>query len=163
MRKSMMAIALSLAATSGTAWAGGATTTTTSTTTLPPACDDAETFDSTLCRLDELATDVAAQPELGPMATKLGGALSKARSNVNLARGQCDESDAKTAGKRLKKAIRRLIQYGHRLRGLKARKTIPDEIRTPYVDRGVAIQRDVEGLKDGLSCPSSPSGAFLSR
>ena len=166
-----MALSMVLvSALAGSALAGGSTTTsttivttTTSTTTsLPPVCSDEVSFESANCRLDELAAKVASESALGGMATKLSNALDKADSNVNLGGEQCDEGNAKTAGKRLKKASRRMIQYGHRLRSLKARKTIPDEVRMPLVDEGSAIQQDLEALKKGLVCPpASPSGAFV--
>ena len=163
----LMAIALMLG-TVGAAWAGGTTTTTTvtstsTTTSTVPACTDEATFDSTSCRLGELGSAVAAQPELAAFATKLGNALDKAKRSVNLGGDQCDQGNAKTAGKRLKKAIRRMIQYVHRLGSLRARQKItPDEIRVQYLDAGRAIQQDLEALKDGLACPpASPSGAFL--
>jgi hypothetical protein len=142
---------------------GTTTTTSTTTSTLPPACTDEVTFDSINCRLDELSAEVAGEPALGGLGTKLTGALNKADSNVNLGNEQCDAGDAKAAGKRLKKAIRRMIQYGHRLRSLKARKTVPEEVRTPLVEQGAAIQQDAEALRKQLVCPpTSPSGAFLS-
>jgi hypothetical protein len=157
-----------VSALGGSALAGGTTTTTTTiattttSTSLPPACTDEVSFDSANCRLDELAAAVAAEPALGGIGTKLGHALGKADSNVNLGSEQCDAGDAKTAGKRLKKAIRRMIQYGHRLRSLKARNTIPEEVRMPLVDEGSAIQQDLEALRKALVCPpASPSGAFL--
>lgn len=138
------------------------TTTSTTTTSVPPACTDEVSFESANCRLDELASAVATEPALGGLATKLGNALAKADGNVNLGDEQCDDGDTKAAGKRLKKAIRRMIQYGHRLRSLKARKTVPEEVRLPLVDEGVAIQQDLEALKQALVCPpASPSGAFL--
>ena len=165
----LLAIAASLMTTAATVRAQTSSTTTTTTigsttttsTSLPPACNVAQTFASTLCRLDELAADVAGQAELGPFAPKLGKALDKARRNVNLGYQQCADSDARKASTRLKKAVRRLIQYGHRLRGLRARKLLADEIRTVYVERGAAIQQDLRAMKRGLVCPSSPSGAFL--
>ena len=165
----MVAIGLALGMVGTQAWAGGTSTSTTTvtststTTTTISACPDAVTFDSTSCRLGELSAAVAAQPELASFATKLGNALDKAQRSVNLGGDQCDDSNAKTAGKRLKKAIRRMIQYGHRLRSLRARQKIqPEAIRLQYVDAGTAIQQDLEALKDGLVCPpASPSGAFL--
>jgi hypothetical protein len=172
-----MGLSLALvSALAGSALAGGVSTstttiittttiasTTTTSTSLPPACTDEVSFDSANCRLDELAAAVAGEPALGGLGAKLGVALNKADSSVNLGNEQCDAGDAKTAGKRLKKAIRRMIQYGHRLRSLKARKTVPEEVRTPLVDEGAAIQQDLEALRKQLVCPpASPSGAFVS-
>jgi hypothetical protein len=155
--------------TVGAAWAGGTSTTvttvtsTSTTTSTIPACTDEATFESTSCQLGELSSAVAAQPELAPFATKLGNALDKAQHSVNLGSDQCDQGDAKTAAKRLKKAIRRMIQYVHRLGSLRARQKItPEEIRVQYLDAGKAIQQNLEALKKALVCPpASPSGAFL--
>jgi hypothetical protein len=177
----MLAVVLSLGATQ--AFAGGTTTTTvvssttsttsiastTSTTTLGSTtsttlpCTDEQTLDSAACRLDDLATRVGNDAGLASIASKLQKALDIAENNVNDASAECDAGDAKAAGKKLKKAVRRLIQYGHRLRSLKSRKNIPAEIRQPYVDDGKAIQDDLKALKKALVCPpASPSGAFLS-
>ena len=136
---------------------------TTTSTTLPPSCVDAVTFDSILCRLDQASDDVANTPELGNAGAKLAGALDKATSNTNKASDSCNAADSKAAGKQLKKAIRRMIQYNHRLGSNKSRKTIPEEIRTPLLDDGRAIQEDMKALKKNLVCPpaGSPSGAFL--
>jgi len=137
--------------------------TTTTSTSLQPACTDEVSFDSANCRLDELTVAVAGEPALGGLATKLDRALDKADKSVTLGNEKCDSGDAKRAGKRLRKAIRRMIQYGHRLRSLKARKTIPDEVRMPLVDQGAAIQQDLKALRKQLVCPpASPSGAFVS-
>jgi hypothetical protein len=139
------------------------TTSTSTTTTPPPACTDAATFDSILCRLDEQSALVQTTPELGKAATKLAGALNKATSGTTKASDACDTGDTKAAGKQLKKAIRRMIQYNHRLGSLKSRKTIPDEVRTPFLDAGRGIQNDMQSLKKNLTCPppGSPSPAFL--
>lgn len=154
----------------GSAMAGGATTTsttvvttTTSTTTSTvPVCADEATFDSAHCRLDELSAAITGESGLASIATKLENAVDFANRNVALADEQCDAGDVKSTRGRLKKAIRRLIQYGHRLRSLKSRKTIPEEVRAPFIEDGVAIQRDLETLRKNLVCPpSSPSGAFL--
>jgi hypothetical protein len=174
-RFTMLAVALSLGATQ--AFAGGITngtvvsttstttlvSTTTTSTTLPPACTDEATFDSASCRLNDLATRIGADAGMASIAGKLQKALDIAENNTNDASGECAAGDAKAAGKKLKKAVRRLIQYGHRLRSLKSRKTIPDEIRQPYIDEGKAVQDDLKALKKALVCPpASPSGAFLS-
>jgi hypothetical protein len=138
------------------------TVTSTSTSTIP-ACTAEATFDSISCRLGELASAVAVQPELAPFANKLDNALDKARRNVDLGGDQCDDGRTRTAATRLKKAIRRMVQYRQRLRSGRARQKIQsEEIRLQYVDAGSAIQRDCKTLKKALVCPpASPSGAFL--
>ena len=175
-RISRAAIALAV----GTAWpamAGVTTTTTvtststtaitgtstTTSTTIASTCVDAATFDSILCRLDEQSALVQSTPELGKAATKLAGALNKATGATNKASDACNTGDTKAAGKQLKKAIRRMIQYNHRLGSLKSRKTIPDEVRMQFLDAGKGIQNDMQSLKKNLTCPppGSPSAAFL--
>jgi hypothetical protein len=157
-----------LVSTTSTTLVGTTTTTSTTvvgstTSTTIPVCTDEATFDSISCRLNELSAAVnAASGDLGNLAGKLDGALGKAQNSTTLASEQCDAGDAKTAGKRLKKAIRRMIQFNHRLGSLKARKTVPDEVRQPLLDEGKAIQQDMQALKKALVCPpASPSGAFL--
>ena len=138
-------------------------TTTSTTTTTVPTCSDEATFESARCRLGELSDAIAAASGLGTIATKLANAVDFADRNVGLASEQCNEGDLKSTRGRLRKSIRRLIQYGHRLRSLKSRKTIPEEVRAPFIDAGSAVQQDLEALRrGGLVCPpSSPSGAFL--
>jgi hypothetical protein len=156
-------VALVLSSTIGFALAGGPSSTTSTTTTLPSACTDAETFESAHCRLQELAGMINATPALGGLAAKLDHAIAFAERNVRLGDEQCDLGDTKRAGKRLKKAARRLIQYGHRLRSLKTRNTYPPDVLAPFVDAGDAIYTTVHALRKGLICPSaSPSGAFVS-
>ena len=156
----------------GAAWpamAGVVTTTstvvtsTTTSTTIPSTCVDATTFDSILCRLDEQSALVQSTPELGKAGTKLAGALNKATSATTKASDACNAGDTKTAGKQLKKGIRRMIQYNHRLGSNKSRKTIPEEVRVPFLDAGRGIQNDMQELKKNLICPppGSPSPAFL--
>ena len=167
-RRAVIAVALGAAYP---AMAGVSSTTTTTTTlvgsttstTLPPGCVSAATFDSILCRLDQESQDVANTPELGKAGAKLTGALNKATSNTTKASDSCNAGDSKAAGKQLKKAVRRMIQYNHRLGSNKSRKTIPDEIRTQFLDDGRAIQSDMQALKKSLVCPpaGSPSGAYL--
>ena len=143
----------------GSTIAGAQTTTT--TTTLPP-CTDEATFGSAQCRLDELSAAITAEAGLASIADKLENAVDIADRNVGNASDACNAADLKETRSLLKKAIRRLIQYGHRLRSLKSRNNIPPEIRTPFIDEGHAIQQDLEALRGNLVCPpASPSGAFL--
>lgn len=139
------------------------TTTSTTTTTLAPACIDAATFDSILCRLDEQSAIVQSSPDLGKTGAKLAGALSKATSATNKASDSCNSADSKASGKQLKKAIRRMIQYNHRLGSLKSRKNLPEPLRTDLLTAGKSIQNDMQSLKKNLICPppGSPSPAFL--
>ena len=62
------------------------------------------------------------------------------------------QGNAKTSGKQLKKVVRKLIQFSHRLRSNQSRKTIPEEIREPLAERADEIQEHAKELKDALSC-----------
>jgi hypothetical protein len=53
----------------------------------------------------------------------------------------------------LKKVVRALIQYGHRLRGRPARKKIPEEVREPFAVAADAIQEDAGTLRESVVCP----------
>src|SRR5262249_42898192 len=89
------------------------------------------TFASILCRLQALRQATAAAPALGALRRKLDQPLGKAIDRTTAAQQFCADSDAKHAKSRLKQVARQLIQYSHRLRGLKARKTAPADVREP--------------------------------
>lgn len=139
-------------------------TTTSTSSTLPFTCGSALTFTAIACRLDELAAQVAAaEPNLGKLGPKLSKALGKAETALNRGSEACAAGNTKKAGKQLKKAIRRMIQFNHRLGSLKARKAVPEEVRRPLLDTGRPLQNDMKTMKRGLTCPQpgSPSGAFV--
>jgi len=50
--------------------------------------------------------------------------------------------------------IRQLIQYSHRLRGKKARKTAPESVREPLASAADRIQDDAKTLRRVVRCPS---------
>src|SRR5262249_5414970 len=61
------------------------TSTTTTTTTLPGTCSPAVSFESTLCRLDLLATQVQGLGDIGAIAARLNGKLTNARGRTTAA------------------------------------------------------------------------------
>jgi CSLREA domain-containing protein len=128
----------------------------TTTTTVPVTCagvPEGPTFASILCRLAVLRDATSAATALGNLRPKLDQPLGKAIDRTEAAQAFCADSDAKHAKSRLKQVIRQLIQYSHRLRGLHARKTVPEEVREPLVAEADAIKADTSTLRRNLACP----------
>ena len=147
-----------------------ASTSTTSTTL--SMCTVEATFGSASCRLDDLLERVGTDEELGDLRAKLVTALERASSLVADANVLCDAGDRRGATLKLRKAIRRLIQYGHRLRGLSARRSVAEERQPrhrggPHARLAILLARptgnrptllpDLGALLDGQP-PDSPHG-----
>jgi hypothetical protein len=131
------------------------TTTTSTTTTVPAGCAGVPvgaTFASLNCRLAALIAAVQAEPQLGKQQAKLDKAAQKAKERKETAEAACAEGNAKMAGKQLKKVVRKMIQFSHRLRSNNARKNIPEEVREPLAETADEIREDAGELKDSLSC-----------
>ena len=130
---------------------------TTTTTTLAGGCatiPDGPTFASIRCRLEALRAATAATTVLGSLVPKLDQPLGKGLDRVGEAQTQCASGDAKHPKARLKQVIRQLLQYSHRLRGLKARKTAPTNVREPLAGVADGIGRDATMLRRTLRCPA---------
>lgn len=142
--------------------AGTATTTTTTTptsstttsTTLAGCAGEpvAATFASIDCRLADLIAAVEGEPQLGKLQTKLDRAAGRARDREQMAAEACGTGSTRTAKRRLKKVVRKLIQFSHRLRSAGARKKVPEEVRTPLIDAASGIQTDAQQLRGSLDC-----------
>jgi len=96
----------------------------------------------------------AATTVLGSLVTKLDQPLGKGLDRVGEAQAQCASGDVKHPKSRLKQVIRQLFQYSHRLRGLKARKTAPANVREPLAGAADGIGRDTTMLRRTLRCPA---------
>lgn len=130
-------------------------TTTTTSSTLPGDCtsvSDGPTFASLNCRLTALIAAVGSETQLGKLQPKLVKAAQKAKQRKEVAEGKCADGNAKASGKQLKKVVRKLIQFSHRLRSNAARKKVPEEIREPFAETADGIQQDARELRDELSC-----------
>jgi hypothetical protein len=164
-------LAAILACGVGTAGAGVTTTSTTpggstTTTTLPGGCDDDQSFDSILCRLDALIDATDASDDLGGQQAKLLSAANGARKLIRRARDKCAADGAqaeKKSGRDLRKAGRKLIGYKRGLTSNHARKQLDDSVREAFLDLVEPIADDVKALKGSVVCPppASPSGAFV--
>ena len=115
---------------------------------------DGATFASILCRLEALREATAGATPLGELRRKLDQPLGKAIDRTTAALQLCGGPDAKRAKTRLKQVGRQLIQYSHRLRGLKARNTAREDVREPLASEGDAIKIDAGTLRRALSCPA---------
>ena len=97
-----------------------------------------------------------AEAQLGKQQSKLDKAAQGAKAREEAAAAACTSGNAKTSGKQLKKVVRKLIQFSHRLRSNNSRKNIPEAVREPLAQEGDDIQADASALKGQLSCASSP-------
>ena len=132
-----------------------ATTTSSTTTTLPSGCAGVPvgpTFASLNCRLAALIAAVEAETRLGKLQPKLDRAAQKARQRKEAAEAACAGGNAKASAKQLKKVVRKLIQFSHRLRSNSARKKVDEVVREPLAEAADEIQQDARELMDGLGC-----------
>ncbi len=93
------------------------------------------------------------ESDLGTFGPKLVRVLSRARNDVDAASGMCASVQLKSARRRLKTAVRDLIQYAHHLKNLAARKKLPAALRNALLTAGDPIERDLGLLKSRLQCP----------
>ena len=94
------------------------------------------------------------ESDLGTSGPKLVQNLSKAKDAEEAGAGACAASNLKLAHQQLKRAIRDMIQYGHHLETLAARKKLPGALRTNLLAAGNPITDDAESLKRTVQCPA---------
>ena len=110
------------------------------------------TFASLNCRLAALIAAVEAETRLGKLQPKLEKAARKAKERKETAESACADGNAKASGRQLKKVVRKLIQFSHRLRSNSARKKVDEVVREPLAEAADEIQQDARALMDGLGC-----------
>jgi hypothetical protein len=133
------------------------TTTTTSTTlpTQPGGCSgvpDGATYASLNCRLAALIAAVQAESRLGAMQERLVKAAQTAKARKENAEAFCAEGNSKKANRHLKKTVRKMIQFAHRLRSNRARKNVDEAIREPLATAADGIQEDARTLSRDPGC-----------
>jgi hypothetical protein len=89
------------------------------------------TFASLNCRLAALIAAVEAETRLGKLQPKLDKAARKAKQRKEAAEVACAGGNAKASGKQLKKVVRKLMQFPHRLRSNFARRKVDEAVREP--------------------------------
>jgi hypothetical protein len=129
-------------------------TSSTTSTTLGGCAGEpvAATFASIDCRLADLIAAVEGEPQLGAFQPKLDRSAGRARDREQMAAESCAAGSTKAAKRQLKKVVRKLVQFSHRLRSGRARKRVPEEVRTPLTDAASGIQEDVRQLRDTVAC-----------
>jgi hypothetical protein len=147
----MMLVAATVVLAGGTPSTTTTSTTTSlasTTTTLPGGCLVEATFDSILCRLDNLVLVV---DQSGDLARLKGGALSSAKK----ARTQCGKAASAGTGKvastQLKKCGHTIDTFRHKLDSNNAHKLILKDVRDELRDTLAApIRTDVDTLRKHL-------------
>jgi hypothetical protein len=110
------------------------------------------TFASLNCRLASLIDAVRSESRLGKFQAKLLKTAQKAKTRKEAGEAACAGGNAKTAKKQLKKVVRQLIQFSHRLRSNNARKNVDQAVREPLATSADEMQRDARALMSHLAC-----------
>jgi hypothetical protein len=126
-------------------------TTTTTSTTLPAGCGTPSvSFASLICRLDALLASVQAAPDLGTTKAALVNGVTAARTKTQSAEASANAGSTRPANNALKKAARKMIDFGHRLRSLRSRKKIPAATRSGLLTQSQPILDDLKALRKQL-------------
>ena len=112
------------------------------------------TFAAIDCHLIALLARVTTESNLGASGPKLVQNLSKAKDAEEAGASACAASDLKLARQRLKQAIRDMIDYAHHLQTHRARKKLPEALRTDLLAAGNPITDDAKSLRDTVECPA---------
>jgi len=100
-----------------------------------------------ICRLDALAASIQAASDLGATKTPLLNGVNAARSKTQAG---STATSRKKASNVLKKAARKMIDFGYRLRSLRSRKKIPEATRAGLLAQSAPILADLKTLRDQL-------------
>ena len=93
---------------------------------------------------------VDAGQDLGKSKSALLAGVSAAREKKQAAESADAAGSTRRANNALKKSIRKMIGFGHRLRSLRSRKTIPEGTRMAFLDAAEPILADLQTLKSQL-------------
>jgi len=126
---------------------GTTVTTTTSTTTTLPACTSAPTLESIMCRLRALALMVQGEVSDRSLRDGLGSALAKSQSATQGAQAALAQGSRRRARAELVKAIRSLKKFTARLRSRRAKRLIPDKVRSDLQAKSGEVRQEVVALK----------------
>jgi hypothetical protein len=138
--------------TSSTSTSSSTTTSTSSTssTTLPPSCIAAPTFESILCRLDEVIAIVQGSDIPEPTRGNLLRSLTAARNKTAAGESRFDAGRTRGAKGKLKSAARSLNAVLFRLRSLNGSRRIPAELAAELTGLTSPIQADMLTLRGSL-------------
>lgn len=113
---------------------------------LLPTCTAAPTFESIDCRLDALIARLSAATDLGRLRTGLVNAATKAREKKLQAESFDAQGKAKQRRTALRKAVKKLSSFVHKLSSRSSRKIIPAETRQGFIDEANPIVTDLRTL-----------------
>jgi len=122
----------------------GTSSSTTSTTL--PGCAAVATYESIDCRLDGLVASLDAAQDLGRLKSGLVQAATKARTKKQQAEGFVATGKKKQEKTAMKKAVKALSSFLHKLGSRSARKLIPPATRQILTDQTKAILADMKTL-----------------
>ncbi len=128
----------------GVGQTSGSTTSTTSTTL--PGCAAVASYASIDCRLDGLVASLDAAQDLGRLKSGLVKVATKARTKKQQAEGFVATGKKKQEKKAMKKAVKALSSFLHKVGSRSARKLIPPGTRQILTDQTNAILADMRTL-----------------
>ena len=126
---------------------GTTATTTTSTTTTLPACTSAPTLESIMCRLQALVLMVQGEVSDRSLRDGLGSALAKSQSATRGAQAALAQGSSRRARAEIVKAIRSLKKFTARLRSRRAKRLIPDDVRSDLRAKSGEVRQEMVALK----------------
>jgi predicted outer membrane repeat protein len=115
----------------------------TTTSTVPSGCDAVPTYVAIDCRLDELVTALQNATDLGRFQKRLVKAATKARTKKQAAEAI---GTGKKARKQMKKAVKALHGFLHKLGSHAAGKVIPPAIVQAFTQEATPILTDMTTL-----------------
>lgn len=118
----------------------------------------APTFASVECRLDALIDATSRANDVGSPKPALLAGARRAKALTLQAEQSFGAGNARRARNLLRRAIRRLIGFEHRLRTLHAHRVVGTDTRTMLLELAGGIRHDLRLLLPG----GSPGGAFVS-
>lgn len=92
----------------------------------------------------------AAAGDLGSKADSFVAAFNQAKDHVGAAADADAQGDRRHASTELRRAMKKVIGVGFKLRNLKARKTIPSDTRTALLALARPIEQDLRSLRKDL-------------
>ena len=109
-------------------------------------CVAAVTYESILCRIDQLIADVTASGLSARVRNDLLVHLTNARAAVVASQDRADAGRAQGAHVKLKSAARKLRSFAYRVRSLAGSRVIPDPTAADYTSRSEGIEADCLAL-----------------
>ncbi len=123
---------------------------TTTSTTLPPGCGTAGTVAGIACGVDRFQDDIANEPALDSVRTKLTKNLNAIETLLAQLQAAIDSGNTKKAKSAARKLGGKYRALGRPLRSLKARKNIPDDVREPLLAAIEQMKQAAKTLQNSL-------------